>query len=111
MSVKEIKIINLEEVTSEEFAPYGQIWGREEGEPFETLEHLKYYSNNADLGPGVEKIDGGLLVCNKNGRIIEYLERQKKTIHYMIKVKMKNMIGLMRLWLLRSGRRLVRTCM
>lgn len=87
MSVKEIKIINLEEVTSEEFAPYGQIWGREKGEPFETLEHLKYYSNNADLGPEVEKIDGGLLVCNKNGRIIKYFERHPETSENFIPIE------------------------
>jgi len=32
-----------------------------------------------------------------DGRFIENLERQKKVIHYVIKVKMKNMVGLMRL--------------
>jgi hypothetical protein len=32
-----------------------------------------------------------------DGRFIEYLERHKKVIHYVIKVKMKNMVGLMRL--------------
>ncbi len=32
-----------------------------------------------------------------DGRFLEYLERQKKAIHYVIKVKLKNMVGLMRL--------------
>jgi hypothetical protein len=32
-----------------------------------------------------------------DGRFIEYLERHKKVIHYAIKVKMKNIGGLMRL--------------
>jgi len=32
-----------------------------------------------------------------DGRFIEYLERHRKAIHYVIKVKMKNMVGLMRL--------------
>ena len=30
-----------------------------------------------------------------DGRFIEYLEKHKKVIHYAIKVKMKNMVGLM----------------
>jgi hypothetical protein len=30
-----------------------------------------------------------------DGRFIEYLEKHKKVIHYVIKVKMKNMVGLM----------------
>ena len=32
-----------------------------------------------------------------DGRFLKYLERQKKAIHYVIKVKLKNMVGLMRL--------------
>jgi hypothetical protein len=32
-----------------------------------------------------------------DGRFIENLERHRKVIHYLIKVKMKNMVGLMRL--------------
>ncbi len=30
-----------------------------------------------------------------DGRFLEHLERQKKSIHYVIKVKLKNMVGLM----------------
>jgi len=56
MNIKQVKMIDLEEVSKEEFAPYGQIWGREEGEPVEVLENLKYYSDNADLGPAGECI-------------------------------------------------------
>jgi hypothetical protein len=42
MKVHEVKITPLEETSQEEFAPYGQIMGREEGEPYETMEILTY---------------------------------------------------------------------
>jgi ureidoglycolate lyase len=87
MSIKEIKITPLEAVTQEEFAPYGQIMGRTEGEPYETLEILKYWSKNADLGPDNEKVDGGLLVCNKSGRTIKYLERHPETAENFIPIE------------------------
>jgi ureidoglycolate lyase len=87
MKVKEIKIVALEEVTEEEFAPYGQIMGREKGEPFETLEILKYYSKNADLGADNEKVDGGLLVCNGNAKKIKYLERHPETAENFIPIE------------------------
>ena len=79
MNYKEVKIVNLEEITKEEFAPYGQIWGREEEAPVEVLNNLKYYSNNVDLGPEIEQIDAGLLVCNSSGKQIEYFERHPET--------------------------------
>ena len=87
MAVKEIKITPLEEVTAEEFAPYGQIMGRCEGEPFETLEILKYWTKNADLGPDNEKADGGLLLCNKSGKTIKYLERHPETAENFIPIE------------------------
>jgi hypothetical protein len=61
MKSYEVKIIPLEETSQQQFDPYGQIMGREEGQPYETLEILKYWSGNADLGPEGEKVDGGLL--------------------------------------------------
>jgi ureidoglycolate lyase len=84
MSVQEVKILPLEEVSDKEFKPYGQIMGRETGEPNETLEILKYWTKNTDLGPENEKIDGGLLVCNKSGRKIKYLERHPQTAENFI---------------------------
>jgi ureidoglycolate hydrolase len=87
MRVEEVKIINLEEVTDEEFAPYGQIWGREKGEPYKTLEYLKYYSDNVDLGPQAEWVDGGLLVCNKKGRIIKYFERHPENSESFVPIE------------------------
>ena len=79
MSIKKVQILNLEEITKEEFAPYGQIWGREEEAPIEVLNNMKYYSNNVDLGPEIEQIDAGLLVCNSRGKKIEYFERHPET--------------------------------
>lgn len=86
MAAKEIKIQSFEAVTSEEFAPFGQIMGRTEGEPFETLDMLKYWSKNADLGPDNEKVDGGLLLCNKTAKI-EYLEMHPETSENFIPVE------------------------
>ena len=48
MRIHEVKIVPLEEVSAEEFAPYGQIMGREHGEPYETLEILQYWTNLLD---------------------------------------------------------------
>jgi len=87
MKVQEVKIIPLEETSQEEFAPYGQIWGREEGEPYETLEILKYWTKNADLGAEGEKVDGGLLSCNKNSRTVHYLERHLETSEDFIPIQ------------------------
>ena len=87
MNTLEVKIVPLEETTAEEFAPYGQIMGREAGEPFETLEILKYWTKNADLGPENEKVDGGLLVCNKSGRNVKYFERHPETGEYFIPIE------------------------
>lgn len=79
MNIKKVQILNLEAITKEEFAPYGQIWGREEEAPIEVLNNMKYYSNNVDLGPEIEQIDAGLLVCNSRGKRIEYFERHPET--------------------------------
>jgi ureidoglycolate lyase len=87
MDIKEVKIFPLEEVSQKEFAPYGQIMGRQEGEPYETLEILKYWTKNADLGPEGEKADGGLLVCNKSGRTIKYLERHPETSENFVPIR------------------------
>lgn len=87
MNTLEVKILSLEETTAEEFAPYGQIMGREEGEPFETLEILKYWTKNADLGPENEKTDGGLLVCNNSGRKVKYFERHPETAENFIPIE------------------------
>ena len=87
MNTLEVKIVPLEETTAEEFAPYGQIMGREAGEPFETLEILKYWTKNADLGQENEKVDGGLIVCNKSGRRVKYFERHPETGEYFIPIE------------------------
>jgi ureidoglycolate lyase len=87
MKIVEVKIMPLEEVSEKDFKPYGQIMGRESGEPYETLEILKYWTKNADLGPDNEKVDGGLLVCNKNGRNIKYLERHPETAENFIMIE------------------------
>ncbi|MBN1835935.1 MAG: hypothetical protein JW820_08790, partial [Spirochaetales bacterium] len=75
MKVLEVSIIPLEDVTDEEFAPYGQIMGRQKGNPYKSLEMLDYWTKNVDLGPEHEKVDYGLLVCNKKGRNIQFFER------------------------------------
>jgi ureidoglycolate lyase len=87
MKIQEVQITPLEEVAADEFAPYGQIMGREHGEPYETLEILQYWTKDADLGPENEKVDGGLLVCNKTGRRINYLERHPETAENFIPVQ------------------------
>jgi ureidoglycolate lyase len=84
MKIHEVKIMPLDEVGEKEFEPYGQIMGREKGDPYETLEILTYWTKNADLGPDNEKVDGGLLVCNKRGRKIKYLERHPETAENFI---------------------------
>lgn len=87
MKIQEVRITPLGEVSREEFAPYGQIMGREEGEPYETMEILRYWTKNADLGPEGEKVDGGLLTCNKSGRTIRYLERHPETAENFIPIQ------------------------
>jgi ureidoglycolate lyase len=87
MKVHEVKITPLEETSQEEFAPYGQIMGREVGEPYETLEILTYWTKNADLGAEGEKVDGGLLSCNKSGRTVRYLERHPETSENFIPIE------------------------
>jgi ureidoglycolate lyase len=87
MKVEKVKIVSVEDVSAEEFAPYGQIMGREHGDPYETLDHLLYYTKDADLGPENEKVDGGLLVCNPNGRNIKYLERHPETAENFVPIE------------------------
>ncbi len=87
MKVHEVKIFPLEEVSDKEFAPYGQIMGRVRGEPYETLEILKYWTKNVDLGPEGEKVDGGLLLCNKTGRKVKYFERHPETSENFIPIE------------------------
>lgn len=87
MDILEVKIFPLEEVTEKEFAPYGQIMGKLKGEPYETIEVLKYWTANADLGPENEKVDGGLLLCNKSGRKVKYFERHVETTENFILIE------------------------
>ena len=87
MDVKQLKITNLEEVSKEEFAPYGQIWGREEGEPLEVLETLQFYAYEAKLEPAVEMVETGLLVCNEKSRKIRYFERHPETSETFIPIE------------------------
>ena len=87
MDVKHLQITNLEEVTNEEFAPYGHIWGREGGEPLEVLENLKFYSYGAKLEPAVEMVETGLLICNEKGRKIRYFERHPETSETFIPIE------------------------
>jgi ureidoglycolate hydrolase len=86
MSIKQLKINNLEEFSNEEFAPYGQIWGREEGEPLEVLENLKFYSYEEKLEPAVEMVESGFLICNEKGRKIRYFERHPETSEIFIPI-------------------------
>jgi ureidoglycolate lyase len=87
MNSKQLENINLEEVSNEEFAPYGQIWGREEGEPLEELVNLKFYAYNAELKPAVEMVETGLLVCNQKGMDIRYFERHPETSETFIPIE------------------------
>lgn len=79
LKVQEVKILPLVEVTKDEFAPYGQIMGREEGKPYEDIPILSYWTKNADLGPDNEKLDAGLLICRKVDRKVTMLERHPLT--------------------------------
>ena len=87
MKIKQLHISNLEDVSNEEFAPYGQIWGREAGEPLEVLENLKFYSYEAKLEPAVEMVETGLLICNEKGRKIRYFERHPETSETFIPIE------------------------
>jgi ureidoglycolate lyase len=87
MQLHEVKIIPLEEVSDGEFAPYGQIMGREKGDPRTSIEVLKYWTRNADLGPDDEKVDCGLLVCNKRGRTVKYFERHPETSENFVPIE------------------------
>lgn len=84
----ELKIIPLDEVSDEEFAPYGQIMGREKGDPKVSREVLKYWTKTADLGPDEDQlVDCGLLVCNKNARNVRYFERHPETSENFVPVE------------------------
>jgi ureidoglycolate lyase len=87
MKIKQVEMINLERVSNEEFAPYGQIWGRAEGEPLEVLENLTFYAYDAELEPAVEMVETGLLVCNKKGRDVRYFERHPQTSEIFIPIE------------------------
>ncbi len=88
MNRLEIKIVPLDEVSDEEFAPYGQILGREKGDPKVSREVLKYWTKTADLGPEEDQqVDCGLLVCNKNARAIRYFERHPETSEIFVPVE------------------------
>ena len=87
MDVKYLTITDLEDVTGVEFAPYGQIWGREEGEPLEALENLKFYAYEEKLEPAVEMVESGLLICNAKGREIRYFERHPETSETFIPIE------------------------
>jgi ureidoglycolate hydrolase len=82
-----VKIVDLEDVSTEEFTPYGQIWGREEGEPLEVLENLKFYAYGAESESAVEMVETGLLVCNDHGRDIRYFERHPETAEIFIPIE------------------------
>jgi ureidoglycolate lyase len=87
MNIHRVKTVDLEEVSTEEFRPYGQIWGREEGEPLEVLENLKFYVYNTELEPAVEMVETGLLICNDRGRDIRYFERHPETAEIFIPIE------------------------
>ena len=87
MKFKEIKIVDLEEVSDAEFARFGQIWGREAGEPEEVLENLKYYAYTIDPTPEDEMEETGVLVCNEKGRDIRYFERHPETAESFIPIE------------------------
>lgn len=87
MENKEVRIIPLSEVTDAEFAPYGQIMGRERGEPKSSKEFLKYWTRNVDLGLELDKVDCGLLVCNKEARRVRYFERHPETSENFVPIE------------------------
>lgn len=79
--VKEyLKIEHLTDIGSEDFAPYGQIFGIPNEPPFEEREDFKYYLENIVLGPVekiVEEVTCGLLILKKRipGLPLTKLER------------------------------------
>jgi ureidoglycolate lyase len=87
MNIKQVQIIDLEEVSDAQFAPFGRIWGREAGEPEEVLENLKYYACNVDPATSNEMEEAGVLVCNEKGRDIRYFERHPETAESFIPIE------------------------
>ena len=84
----EAQIVPLDEVTDEEFAPYGYIIGREKGEPRTSREILKYWTKTAELGPEEDQqVDCGLLVCSESARTIRYFERHPETSENFVPVQ------------------------
>jgi len=79
MKVKEVKIKLLKETFRVDFKPYGQIIGLEEEPPLEDFPHLRYWTKNVDLGTNNEKIDVGLLVCQRTDSKVTKMERHKLT--------------------------------
>lgn len=62
METRDIFVEQFENMTDEEFKPYGQIFGIKKGDPSEDIEFVKCWSNNADLGSEPEAVD--LCYCN-----------------------------------------------
>ena len=81
MKIKYVEIERLSDISSDAFAPYGQIIGLEDSPPLENFPHLSYWTHNVDIGPDEEKLDLGLLLCKPlpPGTAVTKMERHPYT--------------------------------
>jgi ureidoglycolate lyase len=81
VKTKYVEIERLTDITSDEFAPYGQIIGLDDAPPLEDFPHLNYWTRNVDIGPDGEKLDLGLLLCKPlaPGTVVTKMERHPYT--------------------------------
>jgi len=79
MEDRYVNVVNIKDVSPQEFKPFGQILGLYNEPPLEDFPHLKYYKDNIDLGPGGEDVTMGLLYSKKKkpGDPIIKMERHK----------------------------------
>jgi len=74
MEEMKLKVFPLSEMTDEEFAPYGEIIGREKGVSKKTPGY-EYWPENIDFGPNPELVVSGLFQINKESKKGKGLER------------------------------------
>ena len=74
MENKKLTVIPISDVTDEEFAPFGQIVGREKGKGKVDPSFI-YWTKNIDLGDNAEKVDVGLFQVDKTARKVRFFER------------------------------------
>lgn len=77
MRKQELKVEVLKNLPEESFAPYGQIFGIERGDPSEDNTFVKCWSYNVDLGEEVENID--LCYCTLKRVSKDTIVQVKKT--------------------------------